>query len=53
MNDFKQKVLDILQEDCRIPLEKMAVMLGALASEVARSEPMSSGRMPKRMSLPA
>ena len=35
MNDFKQKVLDILQEDCRIPLEKMAVMLGASMEEVA------------------
>ena len=35
MNDFKQKVLDILQEDCRIPLEKMAVMLGASMEEGA------------------
>ena len=35
MNDFKQKILDILQEDCRIPLEKMAVMLGASMEEVA------------------
>ena len=27
MNDIQKKVLDLLNEDCRIPMEKMAVML--------------------------
>ena len=35
MNDFKQKVLNLMQEDCRIPLEKMAVMTGSSLEEIA------------------
>lgn len=37
MNDFKQKILNILQDDCRIPLEKLSVMLGAPMTEVAEA----------------
>ena len=37
MNDLKQKTLTLLQEDCRIPLEKMAVMLGVSMQEVAET----------------
>ena len=37
MNDLKQRLLNILQEDCRIPLEKMAVMLGVSMQEVAET----------------
>ena len=35
MNDLKQRLLNILQEDCRIPLEKPAVMLGVTIEETA------------------
>ncbi len=35
MNDLKQRLLNILQEDCRIPLEKLAVMLGVTIEETA------------------
>lgn len=35
MNDIQKKVLDLLNEDCRIPLEKMAVMLGMDPAELA------------------
>ena len=35
MNDLKQRLLNILQEDCRIPLEKLSVMLGVSIEEVA------------------
>ena len=35
MNDLKHRLLDIMQEDCRIPLEKLAVMLGVSLQEVA------------------
>ena len=37
MLELKQNVLSILQEDCRIPLEKLAVMLGVSISEVAEA----------------
>ena len=37
MNELKQKILNILQDDCRIPLEKLAVMLGAPMTEVAEA----------------
>ena len=37
MNDFKQKVLNLMQEDCRIPLEKLSVMLGVPMQEVAEA----------------
>ena len=37
MNDFKQKLLTILQDDCRIPLEKLSVMLGCSMQEVAEA----------------
>ena len=35
MTKLETSILDILQEDCRIPLEKMAVMSGASIQEVA------------------
>ena len=35
MTKIETSILDILQEDCRIPLEKMAVMTGASIQEVA------------------
>ena len=35
MTKLETSILDILQEDCRISLEKMAVMTGALIQEVA------------------
>ena len=35
MNDLKQKVLNLMQEDCRIPLEKLSVMLGVSMQETA------------------
>ena len=35
MNDLKQRLLNILQEDCRIPLEKLSIMLGVSIEEVA------------------
>ncbi len=35
MTKLETSILDILQEDCRIPLEKMAVMTGASIDEVA------------------
>ena len=35
MTKLETSILDILQEDCRIPLEKMAVMTGASIQEVA------------------
>ena len=35
MNDLKQRLLNILQEDCRIPLEKLSVMLGVSIEKVA------------------
>jgi len=35
MTKFETSLLDILREDCRIPLEKIAVMTGASLDEVA------------------
>ncbi len=35
MTKLETSILDILQEDCRIPLEKIAVMTGAPLEEVA------------------
>ena len=35
MTKLETSLLDILQEDCRIPLEKMAVMTGSSLEEVA------------------
>jgi DNA-binding Lrp family transcriptional regulator len=35
MNDTQKKVLDLLNEDCRIPMEKMAVMLDMDLAELA------------------
>ena len=35
MNELKLRLLNLLQEDCRIPLEKLAVMLGVSLQEVA------------------
>ena len=35
MNGTHKRVLNLLNEDCRIPLEKMAVMLGMEMAEVA------------------
>ncbi len=35
MTKLEMELLDLLQEDCRLPLEKLAVMLGATTEEVA------------------
>lgn len=35
MTKLEMSLIDILQEDCRIPLEKMAVMTGTSVDEVA------------------
>ncbi len=35
MNGKEKQVLDMLSEDCRIPLEKMAVMMGMEIREIA------------------
>lgn len=35
MTKLEASLLDIMQEDCRIPMEKMAVMTGATLEEVA------------------
>ena len=35
MTKLEASLLDILQEDCRTPLEKMAVMTGTSVEEVA------------------
>ncbi|MBQ4434555.1 MAG: Lrp/AsnC family transcriptional regulator [Clostridia bacterium] len=37
MNDLKQKLLNLMQEDCRIPLEKLSVMLGITMEETAQA----------------
>ncbi len=37
MTKLETSLLDILQEDCRTPLEKMAVMTGATLEEVAEA----------------
>ena len=35
MTKLESALLDLLKEDCRLPLEKMAVMTGASLEEVA------------------
>ena len=35
MTKLEMDLLDLLREDCRLPLEKLAVMLGATTEEVA------------------
>ena len=37
MTRLETQVLDLLREDCRLPLEKLAVMLGVSTEEVAES----------------
>lgn len=37
MTRLETQVLDLLQEDCRLPLEKLAVMLGVSTEEVAET----------------
>ncbi len=37
MTRLETSLLDLLQEDCRLPLEKLAVMTGATVSEVAEA----------------
>ena len=37
MTRLEMQVLDLLREDCRLPLEKLAVMLGVSTEEVAET----------------
>lgn len=37
MTKFETQLLDLLQEDCRLPLEKLAVMLGVSTADVAET----------------
>ena len=37
MTRLETQVLDLLREDCRLPLEKLAVMLGVSTEEVAET----------------
>ena len=37
MSDLKLKLLNLMQEDCRIPLEKLSVMLGISMQETAEA----------------
>ena len=37
MKKFETQLLELLQEDCRLPLEKLAVMLGATTEKVAKT----------------
>lgn len=37
MNSIRTQILDLLGEDCRLPLERMAVMLGSTLTEVAQA----------------
>lgn len=37
MTRLETQVLDLLREDCRLPLEKLAVMLGVSTEEVAKT----------------
>ena len=37
MKKFETQVLELLQEDCRLPLEKLAVMLGTTTETVAET----------------
>ena len=37
MQSLKNQILEIISEDCRTPLERIAVMTGAALSEVAQA----------------
>ncbi len=37
MTKFEMELLDLLREDCRLPLEKLAVMLDSTVTEVAET----------------
>ena len=37
MKKFETQLLELLQEDCRLPLEKLAVMLGTTTEKVAET----------------
>ena len=37
MNNLENQLLEILREDCRLPLEKLAVMTGASLTEVTEA----------------
>ena len=37
MTKLEMELLDLLREDCRLPLEKLAVMLGSTTTEVAET----------------
>lgn len=37
MTKLEMELLDLLREDCRLPLEKLAIMLGATTAEVAEA----------------
>ncbi|MBQ8200213.1 MAG: Lrp/AsnC family transcriptional regulator [Clostridia bacterium] len=37
MTKFEMELLDLLKEDCRLPLEKLAIMLGSTTVEVAET----------------
>ena len=37
MTKFEMELIDLLREDCRLPLEKLAVMLGSTTTEVAET----------------
>ncbi len=37
MTKFETELLDLLREDCRLPLEKLAVMMGSTTAEVAET----------------
>ena len=37
MDQLKQQLLDVLEEDCRIPLEKLSVMLGTTMETAAKA----------------
>ncbi len=37
MTKLEMQLLDLLKEDCRLPLEKLAIMLGATTAEVAEA----------------
>lgn len=46
MSPLKQQILDIMGEDCRLPLEKMATMLGVdIASVAGAIEEMEKDRL--------
>ena len=37
MTKFEMELLDLLREDCRLPLEKLAIMLGSTTDVVAET----------------